>query len=425
MNRFKFIQMGLVILLILQIGLLVGCEQYKELTNDPPKITNFTVPAEVEYGKTVELRVRVFDPEDDALTYSWDVTAGTLIGDTGPEVQWTAPELPPEEIVPPTAVTVHISVRDSGEENVSKTASIIVFSRAYRVTQALSGIYTLVSKRVHGDPVKVAGVLRLTTTTFTRESQVILEGEVQGQTQFISGSYKLIKPFDERKGTIHWFANGDLRPSISTYTWDSKLLVLFLPAVSTQYVYSRAGTDPGGFETNDLPIQDVPDVDPEPINTDPEPVEVVEGGVDPEPIEPDIEPVEVVKVDVDPEPVEVVETDVKPEPANPSGKPIEITDATFKTKVLNAKFPVVLEFEADWCPFCRQMRPVLGAVALEHRDTLIVGRLDIDQNRRTTGEYKVAGVPTYIVFRDGKVVTRFAGAMPKSVFMEKIFNALK
>ena len=116
---------------------------------------------------------------------------------------------------------------------------------------------------------------------------------------------------------------------------------------------------------------------------------------------------------------------MKPEPANPSGKPIEITDATFKTKVLNAKFPVVLEFEADWCPFCRQMRPVLGAVALEHRDTLIVGRLDIDQNRRTTGEYKVAGVPTYIVFRDGKVVTRFAGAMPKSVFMEKIFNALK
>jgi thioredoxin 1 len=413
MNFSKLTRIGLVLLLVLQIAVLTSCEQYRELTNDPPKITTFTVPAEVAYGETVKLSVRVFDPEDDTLTYVWDVSDGTLIGDTGPEVQWTAPELPPEEIVPPKVVTIHVSVRDSGEEAVSKTASIIVFSKSYKVAQALSGTYTLVSKRVHGDSVEVAGMLRLTTTTFTRESQDILEGEIQGQTQFVSGTYKLIKPFDERSGTIHWFTHGARTPSISTYTWDGRLLVLFLPATSMQYVYRRVGADPGGFETDDVTIQDGGDVGPEPINTDPEPIEVVEEDVEPEPIGPDNEP------------VEVVEEDVEPEPANPDGKPVVITDATFKTRVLNAELPVVLEFEADWCPFCRQMKPIVESVALEHRDTFIIGKLDIDENLQTTEKYKVKGIPTYVVFRNGAEVGRFVGAMPKEHFIQQILKALK
>ncbi len=239
MNFFKTTQIGLVILLLLQVWMLTGCEQYRELTNDPPEITNFVVPKEVEYGKTVDFKVRVFDPENDPLSYTWDVSGGTLIGEAGPEVQWTAPELPPEPIVPPTAVTVYVYVRDGGEEDVNKMATIIVFSRAYRIAQALSGTYTLVSKQVQGDPVEEAGLLRLTTTTFTRETQNVLEGQIQEPTQFITGTYSLIEPFDERKGTIHWFAAGDPTPSISTYTWDGKLLVIFYPATSTSYIYER------------------------------------------------------------------------------------------------------------------------------------------------------------------------------------------
>jgi len=238
-NFSKLTQIGLVILLVLQIAILSGCGQYRQLTNDPPKITNLAVPKEVEYGKTVDFKVRVFDPESDPLTYTWDVSAGTLIGEAGPEVQWTAPELPPEEIVPPTAVTVYIYVRDGGEEDVHKMASIIVFSKAHRVAQALSGTYTLVARQVHGDPVEEVGVLRLTTTTFTREFQNVHEGQVQEPTQFITGSYILKEPFDEKKGTIHWFVVSNPVPSISTYTWDGKLLVIFYSATSTSYIYER------------------------------------------------------------------------------------------------------------------------------------------------------------------------------------------
>lgn len=239
MNFFKLTQIGLVILLILQAVILIGCAQYEELTNDPPRITNFTVPNEVEYGETINLKVRVFDPENNPLTYTWDVSDGTLIGEAGPEVQWTAPELPPDEIVPPTAVTVYIYVRDGGEEDVHKMATIIVFSKAHRIAETFSGTYTLVSKQVQGDPVEEAGILRLTTTTFTRETQNVLEGEVQEPIQFNTGTYSLIEPFDERKGTIHWFAAGDPTPSISTYTWDGKLFVIFYTATSTSYIYEK------------------------------------------------------------------------------------------------------------------------------------------------------------------------------------------
>ena len=412
MNLFKSTQIGLVILLILQIAIFSGCDQYKEFTNDPPEITTFTVPAEVEYGETIKLRIRAFDADNDSLTYVWDVSEGTLIGDTGPEVQWTAPKSL-EEMVPSKVVTVNVYVRDGGEKDVSKTASIIVYSKPYRVAEVLSGTYRLVSKSVHGDPVQVTSILRLTTTTFTREFQDILEGEAQGQTQFVTGSYKLIKPFDERSGTIHWFTHGDPTPSKSTYTWDGKFFVLVLPATATQYVYTRVGADPGGVAEENVSIIDDEDVEPEPVDPDDEPVEVVEEDVEPEPI------------DVDNEPVEELEEVINPDPVNIDGEPIEVTDETFKTKVLDAKLPVVLEFGADWCPFCRQMRPIVDAVALEHRDTFIVGRLDIDNNRQTTEEYKVNGIPAYIVFRDGAVVARFAGAMPKEVFVQRILDTLK
>ena len=268
----------------------------------------------------------------------------------------------------------------------------------------LSGTYRLVSKSVHGDPVQVAGTLRLTPTTFTQEFQEVLEGEAQSLKQFVTGSYKLVRPFNQSSGTIHWFTHGNPRPSVITYTWDGRFLALVFRADATQYIYNRGGAVPEVVETDD--------VEPEPISPEP-----IEEDVEPEPIAPEPEPIA-------PEPVEELE-ELNPDPINTDGKPVTITDATFNAKVLNAELPVVLEFEADWCPFCRQMKPVVESVALEHRNTFIIGKLDIDENRQTTGKYKVNGIPTYLVFRDGAVAARFAGAMPKVIFEQKIFDALK
>ena len=384
-------QTRLILLFILQITIFIGCTQFEEFTNDPPEITTFTIPNEVEYGETVQLRIRAFDADDDSLTYIWDVSEGTLIGDTGPEVQWTAPESD-EEMVPSRVVTVNVYVRDGSEKDASKTATILVYSKPYRIAETLSGTYTLAAKSVHGDPVQVTGILRLTPTTFTQEFQEVLEGEAQSLKQFVTGSYKLVRPFNQSSGTIHWFTQGDPKPSVITYTWDGQFLALVFRADATQYIYNRQAPDPEVVETDD--------VDPEPVEED----------VEPEPIEP--------------EPVEEPE-ELNPDPVNTDGKPVTITDATFKTEVLDAELPVVLEFEADWCPFCRQMKPIVESIALEHRDTFIIGKLDIDENRQTMEAYKVKGIPTYIIFQNGAEVARFAGAMPKQVFENKILDALK
>ena len=225
------------------IAIVTGCGEYRKLTNDPPKINSFTVPNEVQYGDTVEFRVRVFDPEDDTLTYEWEVSGGTLILETGPEVQWTAPPLPTDPVVPPIGIAVKVYVRDDvNAENPSKSASIIVSSKAFRVAQVLSGAYELVRYEVRGNRQEVIGTLSLTTTTFSlQQAEQEMVGEVLETVSddFSSGAYELVEPFDERKGTIQWAPDRASNPSLSSYTWDGKLLSLFWPSTGVGAVYQK------------------------------------------------------------------------------------------------------------------------------------------------------------------------------------------
>ena len=210
--------------------LLSGCDEYDSWRNDAPEIQTFTVPREVRYGESVELKVGVVDPENDDLTYTWDVSGGTLTGEDA-VVKWKAPELRASELAPDETITVHVSVRDQGEETVSKSATITVYSKSYRVAESLSGMYQLVRTLVGGEASEAVGSMRLTTRTFTREYP---EDET-----FFYGSYKLIEPFDAGQGTLYWFSDASTDPIISTYTWDGDLLVVFWTATSMADVYQK------------------------------------------------------------------------------------------------------------------------------------------------------------------------------------------
>ncbi len=222
---------GFTILFVVQVGSLSGCGQFEEWMNDPPEITTLTLPKEVPYGETVIFKVRVFDAEDDDLSYTWEVSEGFLIGEVGPEVEWKAPDLPFQEIAPPRTVKVQVFVNDGGEEDVSSSASIIVYSKAYNVADELSGVYQLIRTEIDGNLVEGTGTLRLTEKTFTQE--------FENGNRFLVGSYQLIEPYDNRQGTIHWFIDANSKATISTYTWDGKLLVLYSDAISTRYVYQK------------------------------------------------------------------------------------------------------------------------------------------------------------------------------------------
>jgi thioredoxin 1 len=102
----------------------------------------------------------------------------------------------------------------------------------------------------------------------------------------------------------------------------------------------------------------------------------------------------------------------------------EVTDTDFETEVLGSELPVLVEFTADWCPPCRQMGPVLRALAAEEADRLKVVQLNVDQNPETTNAYKVLSMPTFMVFRGGEPVKAMVGARPKRRLLEELADVI-
>ncbi|MGW8636599.1 thioredoxin family protein [Streptomyces sp. NPDC055793] len=102
----------------------------------------------------------------------------------------------------------------------------------------------------------------------------------------------------------------------------------------------------------------------------------------------------------------------------------EVTDAEFGSEVLGSELPVLVEFTADWCPPCRQMAPVLRAVAEEEGDRLRVVQLNVDRNPATTNAYKVLSMPTFMVFRGGEPVKSMVGSRPKRRLLAELADVL-
>lgn len=95
-------------------------------------------------------------------------------------------------------------------------------------------------------------------------------------------------------------------------------------------------------------------------------------------------------------------------------KPIEITDANFKTEVLEAQTPVLLDVWAEWCAPCRMIAPAVEAVAQQYAGKVKVGKMDADSNAMPS-QLGIRGIPTLLLFRGGKVVDRIVGAVPQQV----------
>lgn len=98
-----------------------------------------------------------------------------------------------------------------------------------------------------------------------------------------------------------------------------------------------------------------------------------------------------------------------------SGKLEAVTDDSFESMVLQAKEPILVDFWATWCGPCRQIAPVLESAADDFKDKVKFMKMDVSDNQGTPSKYNVRGIPTLMLFKDGKVVaTHVGGDLSKS-----------
>jgi thioredoxin 1 len=97
-----------------------------------------------------------------------------------------------------------------------------------------------------------------------------------------------------------------------------------------------------------------------------------------------------------------------------SDKVLTLGDNNFDIEVLQASQPVLVDFWATWCAPCKAIAPTVDAIAEEYAGKVVVGKVNVDENPGTPAKYGVRGIPTIILFKDGKVLDQVVGAVPKS-----------
>jgi thioredoxin 1 len=102
----------------------------------------------------------------------------------------------------------------------------------------------------------------------------------------------------------------------------------------------------------------------------------------------------------------------------------EVSDATFDQEVLRSEQPVLVDFWAVWCGPCKAIGPIVDNLAATYAGKLKVAKVNVDENGATPSRYGIRGIPTLLLFKDGKVADQIVGYVPQNVIEEKVQRLL-
>jgi thioredoxin 1 len=95
-------------------------------------------------------------------------------------------------------------------------------------------------------------------------------------------------------------------------------------------------------------------------------------------------------------------------------------DSNFKDEVLQSDVPVLVDFWAEWCGPCRMIGPMIEELSSEYEGKAKIGKMNVDENANTPGEYGIRSIPTLLIFKGGNLVDKVVGVVPKHDLASKI-----
>ncbi|MCI8327108.1 MAG: thioredoxin [Lachnospiraceae bacterium] len=104
---------------------------------------------------------------------------------------------------------------------------------------------------------------------------------------------------------------------------------------------------------------------------------------------------------------------------------ITITNDNFEEEVLKSKKPVLLDFWAEWCGPCKMQSPILDEIAAELKDSVKIGKVNVDEEAALALKYQVMSIPTLVVMRDGVFQEKAVGLQSKDTILKMLANGSK